>query len=383
MGVVLGVDQIEEFADEFCRRNIGLITNYSGVTSDWKENIEVLFEMNCPVKKIFTPEHGLYGCPDGETVKDDVYGKYNIPIISLFGEKKKPSLEDLESLDLLIYDIQDVGLRYYTFIYTLEYCLEAAAEAGITFIVLDRPDPLGAGRVSGGIIEKKYESFVGGFGLPLRYGMTAGELGYYFIKYSNLNLDYRVIEMKNYSRDSLFDESKMLWNVPSPALPCFSSVICYEGGCFFESTNISEGRGTARPFQMYGAPFIDSDLLYEKLHNVVIDYNFAVRKRAFIPQTSKYAGELCYGVEFAPLSGKSEFLPVALILLKLVKDYYPEDFKMLKGESNKLRINELSGSEDVARYLNNETEFDAIRAKWDNECIEFCSNNKDILLYTS
>src|SRR6056297_322509 len=178
MLVKLGIDLHDEF-HRFKGKSVGLITNYSGVDSQLRDNIQVLLNHDVNIKVIFSPEHGIYGVADGQSVEDSIHPEYNIPIKSLYGKKKKPSQEDLEQLDCLVYDIQDVGLRYYTFIYTLAYSLEAAAEKGISFYVLDRPNPLGY-QVKGSRIEKRYSSFVGDYALPIRYGMTPGELAFYF-----------------------------------------------------------------------------------------------------------------------------------------------------------------------------------------------------------
>ena len=219
MAVKLGIDLHAEF-HRFKGKSVGLITNYSGVDSQLTDNIQVLLNHDVDIQVIFSPEHGIYGVADGQSVVDSIHPEYDIPIKSLYGEKKKPSQEDLENLDCLIYDIQDVGLRYYTFIYTLAYCMESVAKRGIKFYVLDRPNPLGSS-VKGSRIEKKYSSFVGDYALPIRYGMTPGELALYFKKEFAIDCDLEVIQMKDYKKDMFFPETGLLWNVPSPAIPTF------------------------------------------------------------------------------------------------------------------------------------------------------------------
>ena len=373
MKTVLGLDQIGEYDSLFCGKRIGLITNYSGVDSKWRENIDVFFEKGYKIIKIYTPEHGLYGSPDGEKVGNILHPKYNIPVISLYGEKRKPSKEDLEGLDILVFDIQDVGLRYYTFIYTMTYCMEAAADAGISFVTLDRPNPLSGSIYSGGVMQPEYASFVGNYEMPVRYGLTIGEVGKYFCSYKNLLLDYHVIPLQNYTLDTFYPDTGLIWNMPSPALATFQSTLCYHGGCFVEATNLSEGRGTPRPFQFYGAPFIDMDVIYDELcckmpslHNVqgCSDANFAFRKRAFIPQTSKFAGQVCYGLEFEPLDKRADFLPVLLLLLRIIRERYP-DFEVYKdAEQRENTIYNLTGGIDAVQYLYGDLELEELLQKW-------------------
>ncbi|NLZ12617.1 MAG: DUF1343 domain-containing protein, partial [Thermotogaceae bacterium] len=254
MPVQLGLDRIEQFSSLFKNRAIGFITNYSGVNGRLEENLDLFLKNGFTIRKIFAPEHGIYGIADGEGFSDFVHPLYNLPVVSLYGEKTKPTPKDLEGLDLLVYDIQDVGLRYYTFIYTLAFCLEAAAEQNIPFVVLDRPNPLGGLLISGNRIPAELSSFVGGLRLPIRYGLTPGELAKYFLKEKHIQVELSVIPMENYTRETYFPDTGLLWNVPSIALPTFESVVCYNGGCFVEGLNLSEGRGSPKPFQMYGAP---------------------------------------------------------------------------------------------------------------------------------
>ena len=234
MKTVLGLDRLAEFEPVLKGKRIGLITNYSGVDSRWRSNVEVFTEAGLRVVCIFTPEHGMFGRGAGKPVDNDVFPGYGIPMISLFGEKQRPDAALLQDIDVLVYDIQDVGLRYYTYIYTMTYCMEAAALCGIPFVVLDRPNPLGNRTISGGRLLPEYRSFIGDYGLPVRYGLTCGELGGYFLQYKGISMDYQVIPMKNYTRDMYYCDTGQPWNIPSPALPDLDSTICYCGGCFAE-----------------------------------------------------------------------------------------------------------------------------------------------------
>ncbi len=248
--------------------------------------------------KLFTPEHGLFGSGAGEAVANAAFPGSNIPIISLFGEKDKqrPSKEELEGIDLLIYDIQDVGLRYYTYIYTMTYCMEAAAELGIQFIVLDRPNPLGNRIIAGGVIEPDCASFIGDYGLPMRYGMTPGEVGNYFIAYRNLSLDHMVIKLRNMAGTCCFPkpDSRGMYRLLSA--PGFYLHDLLFRGCAVGASNISEGRGTPHPFLTYGAPYIDMDEFYEALLPWVDREKLLIRKKAFTPSERRIK-RTAYGIE--------------------------------------------------------------------------------------
>jgi uncharacterized protein YbbC (DUF1343 family) len=377
MAVKLGIDLYEEFY-RFKGKTVGLITNYSGVDSQLTDNIQVLLNHGVSIKVIFSPEHGIYGVADGQSVSDSVHPEYGIPIKSLYGEKKKPSQEDLEHLDCLVYDIQDVGLRYYTFIYTLAYCMEVAAKKGLQFYVLDRPNPLGSS-VKGSRIEKKYSSFVGDYALPIRYGMTPGELAYYFKKEFNMDCELEVIKMKNYNKDMYFPDTGLLWNVPSPAIPTFESTVCYCGGCFIEATNISEGRGSPKPFQMYGAPWLDMKRMYSWLKEK--DFNdFKYRKRAFVPFSSKHENKVCFGIEFFPTSNKADFLPLIIHFMKGLLENHPEDITF-NQYADVSRLESLSGDDRVRDCIEGRMDLSELMAEWHKEEAAFEALIEDIRLY--
>ena len=381
MKTILGIDQIGKHRELFQDKQIGLITNYSGVTSNWENNIDLFVREGYKIVKLFTPEHGLYGASDGTTIEDSIYPRYQIPIISLYGDKKKPEKDDLKGIDILVYDIQDVGLRYYTFIYTMAYCIEAAAEVGIPFVVLDRPNPLGGEIVSGACIKPELSSFVGDYELPVRYGLTCGELGKYFIEYKKLNIDYKVITMKNYNRKMTYPDTGLIWNVPSPALGGYKNTVCYCGGCFVEATNISEGRGTPKPFQMYGAPFIDMDRLYDMVMRIIKDQPVACRKRTFVPFTGKHEGRVCFGVELEPLTDNIDFIPISLQLIKVMKELAPEQFQF-RTEQEENHLCALTGDTLGLEYIEGKKSLDEVLAIWDKQAKHFKEKSTAYYLYS-
>lgn len=384
MRVILGVERLPKYDALFRGKRIGLITNFSGILPDWSQDtIGFLVSAGYELVKIFTPEHGLYGAGAGEPVEDMKHPKLGIPVISLYGDHQTPTPEDLENLDLLVYDIQDVGLRYYTYIYTMCYSLKAAASVGLPYVVLDRPNPLGGRIISGAKIDPDIHSFVGDYELPMRYGMTVGETARYYLKYSGVKADLTVIELENYSRDMLFPAQGLLWNTPSPALPTFESTVCYSGGCLFEALNISEGRGSDKPFQIYGAPFIDMDDIYTDVKERVRNDKVAFRRRSFVPNTSKYRGELCFGLEFHPLAPDCDFLLTALILMKAVYTRYPDrvEFQEIPGNIGGHHLSILSGNGWAEEYLMDRMSEKQLLEGWAAQCAEFEDYTADVRLY--
>lgn len=381
MKTVLGLDRLEEMESVFKGKRIGLITNYSGVNSRWEMNVDLFMKMGLQIVRLFTPEHGMFGEGAGKPVENDVYPGYQIPIVSLFGDHLRPDEEEMNGIDMLVYDIQDVGLRYYTYIYTMTYCMEAAARAGIPFVVLDRPNPLGNRIVSGGTIEPEFHSFIGDYELPVRYGLTCGEVGNYFLQYRGLKMDYRVIPMLNYTRDTYFCDTELLWNIPSPALVDFDSTICYSGGCFVGATSISDGRGSSKPFQMYGAPYIDMDRLYEEMKREVKEERIVFRKRAFMPVERKYIGQVCFGLEFVPLDKTVDFIPVSLQLMRQTARLYPEQFTLVDGGEGGKHLHYVTGSRRVDDYLYGKISLEELLEEWDAQSARFEKDTESIRIY--
>ena len=381
MRTVLGLDRLEEFEGIFRGKRIGLITNYSGVDSLWRVNVDLFMDRGLRIGKLFTPEHGMFGEGAGKEVGNDVYPGYQIPICSLYGNHLRPEAEELADIDILVYDIQDVGLRYYTYIYTMTYCMEAAARADIPFVVLDRPNPLGNRIVSGGTILPEFASFIGDYGLPVRYGLTCGEVGHYFLAHRGLKLDYRVIPMENYTRDTYFSDTGLLWNIPSPALVDFHSTICYCGGCFLEGSSLSAGRGSSKPFQMYGAPYVKMEELYREMKAAVKEDKVIFRQRAFVPVEREYAGEVCFGLEFAPLDKTLDFIPTALQLMRQVVRLYPEQFTLSdQGQGNK-HLHYLAGGRRIDDYLYGILSLEELLEEWRGQSARFEKETEAFRIY--
>jgi len=323
--VKLGIDCLLE-SDILKKKRIGLLTNSSGVNGDLRINVDLMRNVGFNIVKLFGPEHGISGAaPDGVSVGNAVDSKYGIPIYSLFGDVIRPTEEMLSGIDAFVYDIQDVGLRFYTYLYSLAYSMEECAKRGIEVVVLDRPDPLSC-KVEGPTIKKRLDSIVGGYGLALRYGMTVGEVAKYFDKIFDIGADLTVVPMENYKKYMYYDETGHLWSTPSPNIPSLEHAILYSGFCIFEGTNLSMGRGTVHPFKYIGAPWIDSAPLYRELRK--LDHpGVAFRERSFIPGAFKLQDQSCNGLEFYVTDRNAiKPLELALDIIAILMKLWPEEF---------------------------------------------------------
>ncbi|MDD2999578.1 MAG: DUF1343 domain-containing protein [Candidatus Riflebacteria bacterium] len=256
------------------------------------------------LKRVFTPEHGFNSdAPDGEHVADSVDSSLGIEIVSLYGEVKKPSLELLQDIDLLVYDIQDVGTRFYTYISTLRNVIEAADEAGRPVAVLDRPDVLGGSMVEGPMLSPEFASFVGHLPIALRYGLTPGELARWWCNKQGIKTEVKVYKCQNYACPSNFNSLGFPWFKPSPSMPDITTALFYPGTCLFEGTDISEGRGTDTPFRAMGAPWINANIWAEALKPLLPE-DIKVTTTSFVPTFSKFSENECRGILLETVSGK-------------------------------------------------------------------------------
>ncbi len=381
----LGLDVfLEKDFVNYKNANIGLITNATGINHELKRNLDLLIEKGLKIKKLFGPEHGLFGvAADGEKVSHSCDPKYKIPIYSLYGETVRPTDEMLEDIDVLIYDIQDVGLRFYTYIYTMVYCLEECAKKNIEFIVLDRPNPLSC-KVEGPVIEKEFESFVGGYGLALRYGLTVAELARYINGIYNLGAKLTVIPMQGYDSSKFYDELSLLWNTPSPNLPSLEHTILYEGFCLMEGVNVSVGRGTVHPFKYIGAPWINPEKLYNRLKKIEHE-GVTFRERSFIPLTSKFQGKVCHGLEFFVLEKrKIKPLDIAVDLIAELRALHPNDFKWdsyVHLEEEKFYFDRLIGSSFYRKAIESGAKSSDLSKIWEEQSAIFEKKVKSFRIY--
>jgi len=321
-------------------KKVGLITNPTGIDSKLTSIVDLLHDdPDINLTALFGPEHGVRGdAQAGASVEYYIDEKTGLPVYSLYGKTKKPTPEMLKDVEVLVFDIQDVGTRYYTYIYTMAYAMEAAKENDIPFIVLDRPNPQGGESVDGPVLEPEFSSFVGLYPIPLKHGMTVGELATLFNKEFKIGADLKVIKMKGWKRDMDYDDTGLPFVLPSPNMPAVSTTFVYPATGLIEGTNVSEGRGTTKPFELIGAPYINSDELAGKLNALRLP-GVKFRAASFTPTFSKHAGKLSHGVEIY-ITDREQFkaVPTGLHIIKTIQDLYPGDFEFLAANNFNLLI---------------------------------------------
>lgn len=321
-------------------KKVGLITNPTGIDSKLTSIVDLLHDdPDINLTALFGPEHGVRGdAQAGASVEYYIDEKTGLSVYSLYGKTKKPTPEMLKDVEVLVFDIQDVGTRYYTYIYTMAYAMEAAKENDIPFIVLDRPNPQGGESVDGPVLEPEFSSFVGLYPIPLKHGMTVGELATLFNKEFKIGADLKVIKMKGWKRDMDYDDTGLPFVLPSPNMPTVSTTFVYPATGLIEGTNVSEGRGTTKPFELIGAPYINSDELAGKLNALRLP-GVKFRAASFTPTFSKHAGKLSHGVEVY-ITDREEFkaVPTGLHIIKTIQDLYPGDFEFLAANNFNLLI---------------------------------------------
>ncbi len=375
-------------------KSIGIITNQSGelfggsLGHNGKNIVDVLSKVSgMKLVALFAPEHGIRGRESaGEEISGSIDKRTGVPVYSLYGKTKKPTPQMLKGIDVLIYDIQDVGTRFYTFISTLDYCLEAAAENHIKFIVLDKPDMLRANMVDGPVLVDSLRSFIGIQPIPSVYGMTPGEFATMINEAGMLNggvkADLTVIRMENYRRSMWYDETGLKWVTPSPNLPDMNAVEVYPGSVLIEATNVSEGRGTRHPFETIGAPYIDSQKLVSFLNKQQLP-GVVFRPVEFTPYPfpwagqPKYQGQLCHGVRIN-VTKRDSFRPVEMgvTVVWAIRALYPSEFKF-----NDSYFDRLAGTPSVRSMLEEGKTPAEIFATWKKGIKKFDNLRKKYLLY--
>ena len=345
--VLFGADRVREFSHLFTGR-VALLTSPSGRTRDNRSTIDALKDI-CDLRLLLAPEHGVRGDkPAGYLFADEIDQDSGLTVRSLYTkESKRLSQATLELFDTLVYDIADVGCRYYTFISTLRYCIADCAAAGKRLVVLDRPNPLGD-RLEGGLLREECSSFVGCYDLPVCYGLSCGELAVMMNGELQLGCDLQIVPCAGLTRNMTFRDWNHYWVMPSLGIPRFETALLYPGTCLIEGTNLSEGRGTADPFAIIGAPFIRAEE-FCRAFNALNCGGVTATPVYFTPTASKHQGTLCGGIHIH-ITDESALEPVALgvKLLELLRKMYPADFRFLDPfrEGGKPFISLLAGHRD-------------------------------------
>ena len=339
--------------------------------------------------RLFGPEHGLRGeAQDMEPVLGGADPETGLPVTSLYASDPsslRPRLEELRGLDAILCDLQDVGSRYYTFIYTMAHVMEAAAEAGIPAVVLDRPNPIGGAAMEGPVLEPALASFVGRYPLPVRHGMTPAELAHLFNDAFGIRCDLRTVPMRGWTRRMRFEETGLPWVAPSPNMPTPATAEVYPGGCLVEGTNLSEGRGTTRPFELVGAPWLPSRPLAEALSREALG-GVLFRATSFRPSFHKHAGKSCGGVQ-VHVTERESFRPFAtyLILLREARRLAPDSFDWRREpyefENDRLAIDLLLGRADLRGMIEGGAPLAEMEATWARELEAFGELRRKFLIY--
>ena len=354
--VLTGLDVLlEKKIDLITGKAIALVTNQTGIDRYGVPNYKRLLALDeIHLKVIFSPEHGLFGEADEEITYDKKIE--DLPkVFSLYGNVRKPTPVMLKGVDLIIYDIQDIGARFYTYISTLGLVMEAAAELQIPVLVLDRPNPIRSDIVEGPLLDLKYQSFVGKYPIPIRYGWTVGELAQKIIEEQWIAVApyLSVVSMEGWYASLWYDETTLPWVKPSPNMPDVGTALIYPGMCLLEGTNVSEGRGTDHPFKWFGAPWIDSKILSQELNKlqlpgvVFVPKSFTPISIPGVADKPKYENQLCNGIEIRVIARNDyESLNVGVSVIKKLQELYPENIVFKEN-----RLNRLWGSDTLVKEL--------------------------------
>ncbi len=387
--VKLGLEKVlDEHKNLLKDLRIGLICNQASVNHQFKHAADLFFENeNANLVALFGPQHGIRGDVQDNMIEtahtiDEITG---LPIYSLYSETRHPTEEMLSSVDALIFDLQDVGGRVYTFIYTMAYAMKAGAKFGKKMFVLDRPNPIGGLAVEGNTLELGHESFVGQYPIPMRHGLTVGELARLFNREFNINCDLEVVPMDGWARDDFYDETDAPWVMPSPNIPTVDTTVVFPATVFFEGTEISEGRGTTRPFEIVGAPFVNARHYADALASLELP-GIIFRPINFLPTFQKHSNQGCGGV-FLHVTDRQLFEPVitGLAMVKTLRDLYPNDF-MWKAtayeyEFNRNPFDVIAGTTKIREMFETGKSIEEIKLFWQTDVEEFNRMRDQYLLY--
>lgn len=373
--VVPGVERVAEYDGLLQGKRVGLLTNQTGVDSKLRSTVDILWE-RYHLTALFVPEHGFYGAiKAGEEFSDDDF--HGLEVFSLYGDSKRPSDEMLQEIDVLCVDLQDIGVRHYTYVSSMAYAMEACAKAGKPVVVFDRPNPLG-GKIEGPVLKPGYESFIGLYAMPLRHGLTIGEYAAYINGHYGIGCQLTVIPMKNWKRSMLWQDTGLLWVGTSPLIPTADTVFLYAVTGVAGDTSLSVGVGTAKPFYYVGAPFADEEQVYAALTELNLPY-VLFRPAAFIPRYGKYKDELVKGVEiYLTEPDKVNTAELGYLIVYKLHQLYPEQVLFPeRGYVDGYKADIALGEDSLRLHEAPETVF----ARWRSEDAAFAREIRPYLLY--
>lgn len=390
MNIYTGLDILQHSNFALLKnKNIGLVINHTSVNRQNSHILNLIYPINdIKIKKIFTPEHGLKGkLSAGEHVNSGIDKLTGIEFISLYGKNKKPTSNDLNDIELMVFDIQDIGSRYYTYVSTLTYILDACADNNISVLILDRPNPLNGIIIDGPILNKEFSSFVGMHPIPILHGMSIGELAIMIneLQWANnkFKAELTVIPAINWQRNEEYRGPINGWLSPSPNIPDIETAKLYSGFCLLEGTNLSEGRGTLNPFKVFGAPWLNPDSILINLESNIL-HGIKLEKTEFTPisipemaKWPKYENNICYGFRMEIVNKKNNPLKAMIELFSIINNVYPYKFKFLDSNF----IDKLYGSNQLRNTIIENKDIYSLVNSWNSDKQIFNKQRSKYLIY--
>lgn len=386
--ITIGLENLSSATDTLRGKRIGLLCNHASTDSGLRHSRDVLLDLyGTQLTCLFSPQHGFFSEKQDNMIESDhgVDPVSGLPVFSLYGESRRPSRTMFDKIDLLLIDIVDVGTRVYTFLYTMAYCMEAAAKYGKKVLVLDRPNPIGGTAVEGNILKADCSSFVGLYAIPMRHGMTFGELALYINAEYSIGADLEVLTMQGWKRSMLFRDTGFPWVAPSPNMPTPETALVYPGQVIWEGSNCSEARGTTLPFECVGAPFWRHDEILNALEGTDLP-GCVLRPLVFQPTSGKWMQQDCVGFQIH-VTDANDFLPyrTSLALLQAVIQCYPDAFSYKEPpyeyEFERLPMDLILGDKELRCELESGVDLLALEQKWQKPLQGFMKKRKDYLLY--